>query len=282
MRRVARRFRFTKLADDLLRCEPLPAHAPCLLPKAPRAQSVTQTLDSFSGGGRSHDGEHLDFHSLRHTCGAWLAMTGARPKAVQAVMRHSTITLTMDTYGHLFPGQEAETVGQFPAMLGAHSDALRATGTTDAAAVPGQNVQQHRHQYCEQLGRDTAHAGATARGEDTNDKRPRGDCKSLPDREIRNAPQDSARRCDDRHGGPPAIRTPDPLIKSRPASLRNAFQNKDLRVSSESPSAPLQRAAEEALPAPDMPPDLAQVAAAWRGLPPAIRAGIVAMVDAAK
>ena len=30
----------------------------------------------------NHEGERLDFHSLRHTCGAWLAMTGAHPKAV--------------------------------------------------------------------------------------------------------------------------------------------------------------------------------------------------------
>jgi integrase len=68
---------------------------------------------------RNHEGEVLDFHALRHTTGAWLAMTGAHPKAVQTVMRHSSITLTMDTYGHLFPGQEAETVARFPAMLSA-------------------------------------------------------------------------------------------------------------------------------------------------------------------
>ena len=29
-------------------------------------------------------------------------------------MRHSVITLAMDTYGHLFPGQEAETVARLP------------------------------------------------------------------------------------------------------------------------------------------------------------------------
>ena len=45
----------------------------------------------------NHEGESIDFHALRHTCGAWLAMTGAHPKVVQIVMRHSTITLTMDT-----------------------------------------------------------------------------------------------------------------------------------------------------------------------------------------
>lgn len=66
----------------------------------------------------NHEGEVLDFHALRHTCGAWLAMAGAHPKSVQSVMRHSTIVLTMDTYGHLFPGQEADTVALFPNMVG--------------------------------------------------------------------------------------------------------------------------------------------------------------------
>jgi integrase len=65
----------------------------------------------------NHEGEVADFHSLRHTCGAWLATAGAHPKAVQTIMRHSTITLTMDTYGHLFPGQEADAIALLPRMF---------------------------------------------------------------------------------------------------------------------------------------------------------------------
>jgi hypothetical protein len=60
----------------------------------------------------SHDGEVIDFHALRHTCGAWAAMGGAHPKAVQALMRHSVITLTMDTYGHLFGNAILSMVGE--------------------------------------------------------------------------------------------------------------------------------------------------------------------------
>jgi len=84
----------------------------------------------------NQEGELFDFHALRHTCGAWLAMSGAHPKAVQAVMRHSTITLTMDCYGHLFPGQEAETVARLPAMLTDAPGVLAATGTDDSHAHP--------------------------------------------------------------------------------------------------------------------------------------------------
>lgn len=56
------------------------------------------------------EGHVIDFHSLRHTCGAWLASKGVNPKAIQTIMRHSSITLTMDTYGHLFPDDAANAI----------------------------------------------------------------------------------------------------------------------------------------------------------------------------
>ena len=64
-------------------------------------------------------------------------MAGVHPKAVQVVMRHCTITLTMDVYGHLFPDQQADAVGKLQDMLtsldGQKPDSLRATGTDDSA-----------------------------------------------------------------------------------------------------------------------------------------------------
>ena len=90
----------------------------------------------------NHEGEITDFHSLRHTCGAWLAMTGAHPKVVQQVMRHQSITLTMDTYGHLFPGQEADAVAQMRQMLVGPPEALRATGTDDNCQLGTRDAQR--------------------------------------------------------------------------------------------------------------------------------------------
>ena len=88
------------------------------------------------------DGERVDFHCLRHTCGAWLAQTGAHPKVVQTVMRHSTITLTMDTYGHLFPGQEADAVAKLRnVMVDTPPAAARATGT-DGSPIPAIGAQR--------------------------------------------------------------------------------------------------------------------------------------------
>ena len=56
----------------------------------------------------------LNFRALRHTCGVWLAMSGASPKAMQRIMRHSSITLTLDTYGHWLPDEDSDAVLRMP------------------------------------------------------------------------------------------------------------------------------------------------------------------------
>lgn len=43
------------------------------------------------------------FHDLRHTCAALLIAQGAHPKEIQERLGHSTIRITFDRYGHLFP-----------------------------------------------------------------------------------------------------------------------------------------------------------------------------------
>ncbi len=45
----------------------------------------------------------LRIHDLRHTCASLLISQGAHPKAVQVHLGHSSISVTMDRYGHLFP-----------------------------------------------------------------------------------------------------------------------------------------------------------------------------------
>lgn len=65
-------------------------------------------------------GDCLDFHALRHTCGAWLAIAGVSIKVIQSVMRHSTITLTLDTYGHLLPGAEQDAAAKLSVLLSQH------------------------------------------------------------------------------------------------------------------------------------------------------------------
>lgn len=49
--------------------------------------------------------EGFRFHDLRHTCAALLIHRKAGPKAIQHHLGHSTIAVTFDRYGHLFPDE---------------------------------------------------------------------------------------------------------------------------------------------------------------------------------
>jgi len=42
-------------------------------------------------------------HDLRHTAAALAIQTGAHPKAVQELLGHASVNITLDVYGHLFP-----------------------------------------------------------------------------------------------------------------------------------------------------------------------------------
>ncbi len=44
----------------------------------------------------------LKFHGLRHSCGSLLIAEGVRPKLVQAILRHSKLSTTMDLYVHAY------------------------------------------------------------------------------------------------------------------------------------------------------------------------------------
>ena len=45
----------------------------------------------------------LRLHDLRHACATFLIAQGVEPRTVMEVLGHSTIRLTMDTYGHVLP-----------------------------------------------------------------------------------------------------------------------------------------------------------------------------------
>ncbi len=49
--------------------------------------------------------ETLRLYDLRHTCASLLIAQGASVKAVQAQLGHATASITLDTYGHLFPSE---------------------------------------------------------------------------------------------------------------------------------------------------------------------------------
>ena len=48
----------------------------------------------------------LRIHDLRHTAASLMIPVGAHPKAIQTQLGHSSITVTMDRYGHLSPSDQ--------------------------------------------------------------------------------------------------------------------------------------------------------------------------------
>lgn len=62
--------------------------------------------------------EPIGLHECRHTYAAFMIAAGVNAKALSAYMGNSSITVTLDRYGHLMPGHEDEAA----AMLGAYLD----------------------------------------------------------------------------------------------------------------------------------------------------------------
>ena len=46
---------------------------------------------------------YTGLHCLRHFYASWCVDRGMQAKVIQERMGHASITITMDTYGHLFP-----------------------------------------------------------------------------------------------------------------------------------------------------------------------------------
>jgi integrase len=60
----------------------------------------------------------IRFHDLRHSAASILIAQGVHPKAIQELLRHSSIQLTMDIYGHLFEQMQRETADKMDEALG--------------------------------------------------------------------------------------------------------------------------------------------------------------------
>ena len=63
-------------------------------------------------------------HDLRHTAVALWIAAGANPKEVSVRAGHTSVSFTLDRYGHLFPGHDAELRDRLDAM---HAEGLKGT-----------------------------------------------------------------------------------------------------------------------------------------------------------
>ena len=61
--------------------------------------------------------EPIGLHECRHTYAAHMIAAGVNAKALSAYIGHSSITITLDRYGHLMPGSEREAAGLLEAYL---------------------------------------------------------------------------------------------------------------------------------------------------------------------
>lgn len=61
----------------------------------------------------------IGLHECRHTCASLMIAAGLDAKSVQTYLGHSSITVTFDRYGHLFPGNEAQAAGKLDSFLDA-------------------------------------------------------------------------------------------------------------------------------------------------------------------
>lgn len=57
------------------------------------------------------------FHDLRHTYAALMVAAGAHPKYLQAQMRHSSIRVTLDLYGHLYPDANRSVLAELDRLV---------------------------------------------------------------------------------------------------------------------------------------------------------------------
>jgi Phage integrase family len=78
-------------------------------------------------------------HALRHTSASLLIDAGSHPKSIQRHLGHSSITTTLNIYGHLMPDEQDQVADA--------RDDLRAGGSRPSAAqMPTRNRRMKRVQ----------------------------------------------------------------------------------------------------------------------------------------
>jgi integrase len=75
----------------------------------------------------------LRTHDLRHTCASLLISLGAHPRAIMERLGHSDITVTLNTYGHLFPSLEEQLTDGLDQLYRSSASAASSASTLSAS-----------------------------------------------------------------------------------------------------------------------------------------------------
>jgi integrase len=85
--------------------------------------------------------DRITLHECRHTYASLMIAAGVNAKSLQTFMGHASITVTLDRYGHLMPGSEAEAAGLLDDYLAAqrerNEDAARSADLDATGASTG-------------------------------------------------------------------------------------------------------------------------------------------------
>ncbi len=77
----------------------------------------------------------LRLYDLRHTHASLLIHEGVHPKKISERLGHSSIKLTMDTYGHLFEGSDRDSADKMEKLLGGDPKGVRVLTMPDLNRV---------------------------------------------------------------------------------------------------------------------------------------------------
>ena len=61
---------------------------------------------------------HIRFHDLRHSAASLLLAQGVHPRAIMELLGHSSITVTMNVYGHVMPAMMRDAADKMEAIIG--------------------------------------------------------------------------------------------------------------------------------------------------------------------
>ena len=111
---------------------------------ADAAISREHNLAGCSPASASRAAKRITPHECRHTYASLSIAAGVNAKALSTYMGHANIKITLDLYGHLFPGNEGEAAALLDTYLDAQlsraADAARSAGAELTGAHTGAQV----------------------------------------------------------------------------------------------------------------------------------------------
>lgn len=105
------------LLEEKLRLRPIWQDLDLVFPRADGGvlgiSVISQPLKTIC----ARAGVDIHFHGFRHTHASDLIAAGVHPKVISERLGHASISITLDKYGHLFPGSQDEAAAKIDAII---------------------------------------------------------------------------------------------------------------------------------------------------------------------